>query len=155
MKEKFWPTFSHFIEQNKDQETFFEVPHGLFDHFSAINKNLSLGPKMSRARIFSKISCSHGDRSFWLNFHRLITRDKPLGAVCKCPQRLLTFTVDVMRSFLQDLRGCWQNNFSKKRQTFKWGKNYGPLFLVLSSMTNLKGHFVRVFKVFSPLLCLL
>ena len=124
-------------------------------HFFAIDKSLSLGPKRSIARTFSKISCSHGDRSFWLNFHRLITCDKPPGTVCKCPQSLLTFTVEVMRSFLQDLRGCWKNNFSKKRQSFQWGKNYGSLFLVLSSMTNLKGQFVTVFKVFWPLLSLL
>ena len=129
VNKRFWPSFSPLIEHNKDQETLFEGgPQGLFDLFSAINKNLSLGPKMSRARFFSKISCSHGDRSYWLNFHRLITCDKTLGTVCKCPQRLLTFTVEVMRSFLQDLRGCWQNNFSKKKAKFHVRKKLWPPF---------------------------
>ena len=155
VKKRFWPIFSQFLEHNKGQETIFDGPQGLFYTCFAIDKVVSLGPKMSIARNFSKISCSHADKSFWLTFHRIINCDKPPGTVCNCPQGLLTFTVEVMRSVLQDLRGCWKRNFLNKRQLFQWGKNYGSHFLVLSSVTNLKRRFVRILRVFSPLLCLL
>ena len=57
--------------------------------------------------------------------------------------------MEVIRSFLQDLRGCWKHNFWKKnRQTFLWGKKYDPFFLVLSSVKNLNLQFVIVLKVF-------
>ena len=155
VNKRFWPHSSPFIEHNKDQKTFFEGPQGLFDNFFAIDKNLSLGPKRSIARIFWKISCSHGDRRLWITFLSNIILDKPPGTVCKSSIGFLTITMEVIRSFLQDLRGYCKNNFSKKRQYFQWGKNYGPLFLVLSSITNLKGQFLRVLKVFWPLLNLL
>ena len=125
------------------------------DKFFAINKNLSLGPKRSIARIFWKISCSHGDRRLWITFLSNINCDKPPKTVFKCQKSSLTITVEVIISFLQDLRGSWKNNFPKKRQSFQWGKVYGHLFLVLSSRTNRRVRFIRVFKVFSPLLCLL
>ena len=70
MKKRFWTTFSHFIEHNKDQETFFDSPQVLFGKYFASDKIFSLGPKRSIARNFSKqkITSSHGDRSFWLTF---------------------------------------------------------------------------------------
>ena len=41
--------------------------------------------------------------------------------------------------------------FWKKRQSFQWRKDFG-LFLVLSSMTNLREHFISVHKVFWQIL---
>ena len=122
--------------------------------FFAIDKSLSLGPKRSIARFFSKISCSHGDKRFWLTFLKNINCDKSTGTVCKCSKGFLTITMEVIRSFLQHMRGCWKHNFLKKKGNLpSEEKNYGPLFLVFSSVTNLKGGFVRVFKVFSSFLC--
>ena len=105
-EEKILAYFSLFLEHNKGQETIFEGPQGLFDDFFAIFKNLSLGPKRSVAIYFPKISCSHGDRSFWLTFHSYISCDTPPGTVHKDPRSFWTFTVEVLVSFLQDLRGC-------------------------------------------------
>ena len=113
VNKRFWPNSSPFIEHNKDQKTFFEGPQGLFENFFAIDKNLSLGPKRSIARIFWKISCSHGDRRLWITFLSNINCDKHPGTVFKCQKGSLTITVEVIISFLQDLRGCWKNNFSK------------------------------------------
>ena len=143
--------FSHFLEHNKGQETIFQGPQGLFDNCSAIDNFFSLGPKRSIARNFSKqkISCSHSDRRFWLTFHRLINCDKPPRTGFFCTQAFLTSTVEVIGSFLQDLGGCWKHNsLEKKRQFIQWGKNCGPIFLVFTSLTNLRGQFVRVHKVF-------
>ena len=77
------------------------------------------------------------------------------GTVFNCPQGFFSSTVEVIISFLQDLWGCSKHNFLKKRQCFRWGKNYGPLFLKKSSVTNPKLQVVRILKVFSPLLLLL
>ena len=118
MKESFWPTFSHFIEHNKSQETFFEGPQGLFDIFFAIDKSLSLGPKRSIARIFSKISCSHSDKRFWLTFLKNINCDKSPGTVCKFSKGFLTITMEVIGSCLQHMRGCLKHNFLKKKAIF-------------------------------------
>ena len=63
VKKRFWPKFSQNIEHNKGQETFFDGPEGLFDNYFPIDKVFSLGPKRSIARIFSKVSCSHGDKN--------------------------------------------------------------------------------------------
>ena len=147
--------FFSFYRTKQRSGIIFEGTQCLFDIFFAVDKLLSLGPKRSITRLFSKISCSDGDRRFWITFLSNINWDKPPGTVYKCPKGYLTITLEVIISFLQDLRGCWKNNFSKKRQLFQWGKNYGSHFLVLSNVTNLKRRFVRIHKVFSPLLCLL
>ena len=76
VKKRFWPIFSHFIENNRVQEIIIEDPQGFFDDYFAIDKVFSLGPKRSIARNFSKSSCSHGDKTFWLTFHRIINCDK-------------------------------------------------------------------------------
>ena len=54
------------------------------DNFFAIDKNLSLGPKRSIARIFWKYGCSHGDRRLWITFLSNINSDKPPETVFKC-----------------------------------------------------------------------
>ena len=40
----------------------------------------------------------------------------------------LTITMEVIRSFLQHMRGCWKHNFLEKRQNFQWGKKLWPAF---------------------------
>ena len=101
----------------------------MFNNFFAIDKKLSLGPKRSIARIFSKISCSHGDRRLWITFLSNIICVKPPRTVFKCPKGSLTLTLEVILSFLQDLRSCWKNNFSKKKAILPVRKkNYGPPF---------------------------
>ena len=92
VKKTFWPIFSDFIEQNKGQKTFLEGPQGLSDIFFAIDKSLSLGPKRSIARFFLKISCSHGDKRFWLTFLKNINCDKPPGTVFKISKSFLAIT---------------------------------------------------------------
>ena len=83
VKKRFCPIFSLFIEYNKGQDTIFDDPQGLFDNYFSIDKVFSLGPKRSIARNFTKFSCSHGDKSSWLTFHRIINCDKPPRTVYK------------------------------------------------------------------------
>ena len=60
----------------------------------------------------------------------------------------MTITLGNLRSFLQDLRGCWKQKFLKKKLPLQWGKIYGTLFPLLSSVTNLKGQIARVLNFF-------
>ena len=88
VKKRFWPFYSLFLEHTIGHGTFFEGPQGLFDKYFPNDKNFSLGPMMSIARTFSKqkINCSHGDKSFWLTFHRNTNCHKTPGTVYNCTQ---------------------------------------------------------------------
>ena len=67
------------------------------------------------------------------------------------PQSFLTFIVQEIRSLYWDLRGRLKKGV-KKRAVFKMTKDFGPFFLVLTSVTKLKEQPTRVHKLFLPLL---
>ena len=75
-------------------------------------------------------------------FYRIIESFYPHKTTYKVAQGILTFIVEVIRWFLQNLRGCWKHKFLKKRQSFEWRKNFGLIFLVSSSVKNLSGKTV-------------
>ena len=87
-------------------------------------------------------------KTMWPIFSRIIECDKPQGTIFKGPQAILTITVELIRAFLEDLRGCWKHQFLKKRQYFQWKRLCGLFFLVLSNVTNLRVQFLRVHKLF-------
>ena len=68
---------------------------------------------------------------FWPIFSRIIECDKTQGTIYKGPQSIPTNTVEVTRSFLEHLRGCWKHKFfEKQRQAFPWkffSPNFSPL----------------------------
>ena len=41
-----------------------------------------------------------------INFSRIYEYDKPQGTIYKGPQAILTITLELMREFFRDLRGC-------------------------------------------------
>ena len=79
-------------------------------------------PKRSIETNISKNSSFLVNKSFWLNFPGIFEHDKPHGTFRKGPQGILTITVEVIRSFPLQLRGCWKRKFLKKRQSFQWKK---------------------------------
>ena len=56
--------------------------------------------------------------------------------------------MEVVRSFLKDLRGWWKDKFLKKTGSLSIEEKVWPKFLALSSVTNPKGQFIRIQKVF-------
>ena len=52
------------------------------------------------------------------------------------PKGFLTITVEVIRSFLQDLKGLREQKFLKKRQSFQRRNYFGLIFLPLSVVMN-------------------
>ena len=117
VNKRFWPSFQLLSNITKTRNFFWGTTRCVW-RFFAIDKSLSLGPKRSVARIFSKISCTHGDKRFWLTFLKNINCDKPLRTVCKCSKGFSTTTMEIIRSFLQHMRGCWKHNFLKKKAIF-------------------------------------
>ena len=64
----------------------------LSDHFCR--------PKGSIETKILKISCFHRDNRFWPVFRRIIECEKPQETIYTGPQATLTFTVEVIRSFV-------------------------------------------------------
>ena len=88
----------------------------------------------------------------WPIFSRIIECHKAQGTVSKGPKSFLTFTVELIRAFFQDLWGCWKHKFLKKGNICSEKYIAACFFFVLSRVTNLKGRIVRVQQVFWQLL---
>ena len=65
-----------------------------------------LGPKRSIETDISKNSSFHDDKSFWPIFPHNKGCDKPQEKTYKGPQARPIYTVDFMRAFFSELRGC-------------------------------------------------
>ena len=115
---------------------------------------ISSGPKKSNTIFFKKKGNLPGDERYWPNFSRIIECDKRQGTFYKGPKVVSKISVEVRRSFVQDLRGSWKHKNLKKKAIFLVKKrNFFGVFLpVLSSVTNLRGQLVRVKKVLWQLL---
>ena len=81
--------------------------------------------------------------TFWPIFSRNIRCDKLQETIYKGPQAIFTVTVEPIRAFFQDIRGCCKYKLLKKRQSFQCRKNFGPSFSFFgtseTSRYNLKG----------------
>ena len=65
---------------------------------------ISLGLNKSRTKLF-KESYLPGDKRCWPISSRIIECDKRQGTFYNGPTSVVTITVEVIRTFLQDLRG--------------------------------------------------
>ena len=82
-------------------------------------------------------------KKFWPDFSRIFELDKPQGTVFKGPETSLTITLKVIRSFLQDLRGCLKQFFEKKVKKFPLRKSFWPIFSLIFEFDKPQG---TVFK---------
>ena len=71
-------------------------------------------PKSSLEKNVSKKGYLHSDKKFWPIFPRIIEYDKPQGTTYKVSHSTLTDILQVIRSFIYDLRGGWKPRFEKK-----------------------------------------
>ena len=77
------------------------------DIYCASYKFISIGHKRSIEKQFKEEkSCFDSDKTFWPLFPRIIECAKHQETTCDSPHGVLTNTVQVVRSFLEDLRGC-------------------------------------------------
>ena len=121
---------------------------GYSESYSGSYKTISVTTRrLLKTNFFAKKSIFLVQKRFWRNFSRIIESDKPQWTVFEGPIGNLTFTVEVIRSFLKDLRGWWIHKFLNKRQSFQWRNFFGVLSLALSSVTNLRWQPLRVQRV--------
>ena len=73
-----------------------------FDLNCANDRAISLGPKRSTERMFSKKSCFHGYKSFWPTFSRLMECNKPQRTIYKDEQVFLTFTLEFIGALFRN-----------------------------------------------------
>ena len=93
----------------------------------------------------------HWKKTFWPFFSCFIEHDKCQEKKYKGPQCTFTIIVQLIRTFVWDLRSRYKQTF-QKLAVFTMTKVFGSVFLVLSSVTNLREQTLRVQKVFWQLL---
>ena len=140
---RLWPTSSRIIEHNKCQETAYKVPQGNMTINVNVKRSFLQEPRDCwKHKLLKKKATFPVKKRFSPIFSRIIEQGERQKTTYKGPQGNMTINVEVIRPFLQDPRGCWKHRILKKRQSFQW-KDFGPFFLALSSLINLKGRFIR------------
>ena len=93
-------------------------------------------------------------KNFGLIFSPDIEHDKCQGTVYKGSQGFLTFFVQLIWTYIWHLKGRLKQTF-QKTAVFTMKEVFGPFLFVLSSVTNLKEQFIRVYRLFPQLLWIL
>ena len=79
-------------------------------------------------------------------FSQVIEQDGRQGTFFKGPQGKFTVIGQVIRSFLEDLRGRWKQFL--KKSLFSDEKQICQIFFALPRMADLKQQVIRLHKVF-------
>ena len=61
--------------------------------------------------------------------------------------------MELIRVFFRTKEVVENTNFWEKLQNFQWRKDFGLCFLLLSNMTNVRQHSIRMHKVFFDIYC--
>ena len=104
-EKEFWHIFSQGMEHDKRQATIYKGPRSFMTFFVQKIRSFLAFEEVDRNKHFQN-RCFQGRKAFWVIFPWFIESDKPQGTFYKVPQGTLTITVENMRSFLSDLRGC-------------------------------------------------
>ena len=90
------------------------------DIYSGSYKINSLGPKrLLETQFFRTKGKLSKEEKLLAYFFSYFNHDKPQGTQCKGPKCNLENTVEAIRSFVYNLRGCWKLKFLEKRQSFQ------------------------------------
>ena len=128
-EEKNWAVFSRIFEFDKPQGTVFKGAKFILTiTVEVIGSFIQDLRGCWKHNFFGKKSNFPVRKSFWPVFYRIFEFDKPQGTVSISQEASLTITDEKLRSFLQDLRGCWKNNFWKKKAIFPVRKKTWPPF---------------------------
>ena len=129
VKKSFWPNPPPIIECDKPQGTVYNSSEAsvtiTFGNLRSFLQDLRGCWKHS----FLKGKFS-SEKSFWPVFHRVFEFEKPQGTISISPKASLTVTDEKLRSFLQELKGCWKHIFLKKKANFPVRKRFCRIFSV-------------------------
>ena len=96
--------------------------------YCGIYRRIFFGPeRLLKTQNFEskgKFSSEEKNLAFISPYYRTWQRSEN---IFRGPRALLSITVELIRAFSSDLRGCWKHNFWRKRQPFQWKQNYWPV----------------------------
>ena len=99
--------FSRFIEFGKTQVTIYESPKGFVTVIEQVIRSF-LYDLRGRRKQFLKKGYFADEKHFWLIFSRFLEHQKPQKTIYDGSLNLLTVIMEVIRSFLEEVRGCWK-----------------------------------------------
>ena len=148
----FWPIFLRITQCHKHQGTIYKDPQVFVAATVELISSFFKTSEVFENRKFRKESTFSTEKeTFWPNFPCIIERDKWQETNYKGPHCTLTIIVQMTRTFLWDL-GSRYKQTCQKLAIFTLTKVFGPVFLVLSSVTHLREQLIRVHKEFWQLL---
>ena len=153
VKNCFWPVFSRNLEGDKPQGPIFEYPQAVLTitlevkgiilwqlrscwKHKFLKKRQTFQWKKNFGQFFLPLSSVTNLRRLFLSIHKIFWQILWKLQVHFCN------TYEVVEN----------TSFGKKTQTFQWRKDFGLFFLAFSSVTNLRGQFMSIHKVFWQLL---
>ena len=111
---------AHLTEQFKRAKSY-------SDNCPGTQKSKFLGPKrLLKTQILDKKGKLSSEKTYLTNLSQNIDYDKTQGTIHKGPQIMLTTSVQMIRSFLWDLRGRWKKTLRK--EAFVNKKKIWPIF---------------------------
>ena len=124
VEKRFSPISSLITENDKRQGTTYKVPQGNLTINVEVIRPFLLDPRGCWKQTFEekgKISSEEKIFDYSISY---LEHDKGQGVAYKVPQGNLTINVEVIRSFLQDPRGCWKHKFLKNKATIPVKKRF-------------------------------
>ena len=137
--------FPRTIECDRHQESDYKGPQAnlisTLEHIRAVLGSNTL----LQIESFERKAFFPAMKKIWSTFSRTIAHDIYQATTYQGPKCILTNIVQLITSFLWDLRGRWKQTFQKK-SCLQDDKR--PFFLVSSSVTNIRDQFMRFRKLF-------
>ena len=133
----------------KMKETHYKLPQGVLTMVVQMIRTLLWDLKGWQKKNFSKNSFFRDEKSFWRIFPRNIEYEKHQGTIYKGPEIVLTFTLELVTSFFEDLRSCWKHKFLKKKKGNPSSEEKKrPIFSRFIEQGKLMEQFIKAHKMF-------
>ena len=150
---RFWPFFSHYRVW-KTSKTIYKGPKGILTITVEVIRSFLWDLRECwKQKSFEEKWIFPLNKWLWPSFSRIIECDKHQWTFYNGPQGVLTKTVEVIRSFLQDIKGCWNQMFLRSKGYRSEEKflahsfSYYPLW---QTSSNLLLGSTRYFGIYGP-----
>ena len=143
VKKIFWRTFSRFIECNKPQVTTYKGPKGSLTISVAEIISFLYSKGSWKQKTLKKRQPFQRKSYFGLFFSYYIEQGNRQGAPYKCSKANLNFIMEVIRSYLKDLRGWWKHKLLKKKATCPVKRKFCPFFSLYRVRQTSYDNFLR------------
>ena len=128
VKKKFWSNFSRFIECDKPHVTIYKGPKCRLTVNLEDKRSFLYNIGCWKQKILKNRATFPAKKLFWPILSRIIEHGKHQGTTNEGPKGNLTLTVEVIRSFLKDLRGWRKHLFFEKKAILSVKKKFWSNF---------------------------